>query len=1030
MKVSKVMLIKVVVFAAIAGLMTVALGIKLANSRLFADTYELEAEFDDATGILNNDAVKLAGVDVGRVQGAEIEDGKAIVTFNIDKDVQLPKDSRVSIRWRNVLGQRFVYVYPGDDEEVYEEGDRIPVSQTDDVNDIGTFINRVGPVLKAIDPEEANAFLDAMNTALEGNEQDVRQLLDDGAKLAETLSEEDIEIKGLIRSSSKIMGAFASQDEALGGIFDNLDGVGTMLRRRINDVNTLVTEFAAVQRQLNRLVTENGDNIDASIASLDTVAGVLAKNKRNLARTLHTMPLGVASYFQTSSWGEYFNVRLIALTVQDTSSNILVEQRELDNQHGDEGGEPDTGNGGDGGDDDDDDGGAQTRRDPNATSEGIEAVLRYALDGGGVVSIFNRQKGRTSFLERNQLIIGIIAGLIVIGGSSFSLLLSSGVFNKTYKVTAYFEDAAGIKAGDDVKVAGLDAGKVGAIEIRDGVVAVELKVSESVELSSDSTAEITIETLLGRKSVTLYDGSGEALLADGDEILIDDTVTPVDLIDIADQSVRLLEESDADSLETFMSEVSKITNGKREQITTLINGLGDTLAAVDERKVELASLIDSLRIVSTTFAERDDTLVSLIDNFDVVLANLAERTQELVILLENTDSASHEVASLVSRDRSRLDSAIDGLSTALRVLDKHQLDLAGTVSYLEKAVRGYSSVGYSQGVPNRWANIFVQSLGPVGVDAALGPCGALDQALDELLGPDPRDCDEREDYESQQGEDPPPDQKAPDREPTTDDGTEAPAEEEPGLGGDIGDLLDSITGNVGLGDALEGRPVMTKRILGLLVALALVASGCSVFGGSDDDQRVIKARFSRAVQVFPGNSVRVLGVTIGRVTDVQNVEGAAEVTLRIDDPTIKLPADVEATIVPVSLLGERYIQLFPAYDGGAEFTADLIDLGRTSVPAEQDELLRGLQDYFGALDPDKVSAFVTDAATILEANGAGLNRLIEEGSSVIGTLSDKRDSLAGLIRQLNRLTVTLSTRQDAIGRVIKLVQHRGTRSYG
>ena len=324
MKVSKVMLIKVLVFAAIAGLMTVALGVKLANSRLFADTYELQAEFDDATGILLNDAVKLAGVDVGRVQGAEIEDGKAIITFNLDKEVELPKDSTVAIRWRNVLGQRFLYVYPGDDDEVWEEGDRIPVAQTEDVNDIGRFLNRVGPVLKAIDPDDANAFLDAINTALEGNEQDVRQLLDDGAKLAETLSNEDIEIKGLIRSSSRIMGAFASQEEALGGIFDNLDGVGSMLRRRITDVNTLVTDFAAVQRQLNELVTENRSNIDASIASLDSVANTLARNRKNLAKTLHTMPLGVAGYFQTSSWGEYFNVRLIALTVQDTASNFLV----------------------------------------------------------------------------------------------------------------------------------------------------------------------------------------------------------------------------------------------------------------------------------------------------------------------------------------------------------------------------------------------------------------------------------------------------------------------------------------------------------------------------------------------------------------------------------------------------------------------------------------------------------------------------------------------------------------------------------
>jgi phospholipid/cholesterol/gamma-HCH transport system substrate-binding protein len=210
---------------------------------------------------------------------------------------------------------------------------------------------------------------------------------------------------------------------------------------------------------------------------------------------------------------------------------------------------------------------------------------------------------------------------------------------------------------------------------------------------------------------------------------------------------------------------------------------------------------------------------------------------------------------------------------------------------------------------------------------------------------------------------------------------------------------------------------MPKRLAGLALSLALVASGCSV-GASNSSKRQITGHFSRAIQVFPGNSVRVLGVTVGRVTEVRNVEGAAEVVMRIDDPDIKLPADVQATLVPVSLLGERYVQLFPAYNGGAEFTGDHIALDRTSVPAEQDELLRGLQDYFGALDPDKVTEFVTNAATILEGNGESINRLIDRGSDVFVNLANKRDSLAGLIQELDTLVSTLSTRQEGIARLI------------
>jgi hypothetical protein len=45
-------------------------------------------------------------------------------------------------------------------------------------------------------------------------------------------------------------------------------------------------------------------------------------------------------------------------------------------------------------------------------------------------------------------------------------------------------------------------------------------------------------------------------------------------------------------------------------------------------------------------------------------------------------------------------------------------------------------VGYSRGTENQWANIFVQSLGPLGIDVLLGKCGAIDQLFDQLLGGD------------------------------------------------------------------------------------------------------------------------------------------------------------------------------------------------------------------------------------------------------------------------------------------------------
>jgi phospholipid/cholesterol/gamma-HCH transport system substrate-binding protein len=326
-------LVKVLVFLVISAIFTGALLVKIGNMRLFAHTYSLEAEFADATGIFRGDAVKLAGVDVGRVDSAHIEDGRAIVKFNLDDDIKLTKDSVVSIRWRNVLGQRFLYVNPGSAEgAALNDGDRVPLSQTQTAGDIGEFLNHLGPVLRAIDPDKANAFLDAVNTALAGNEANIQSLVTDGATLATQLAQMDDQIRSLLTSSNTILSTVASQDQALGSIVDNLDLVAARLNDMTSDINSLLVNFSDVQEQLNRLLVENRTNIDVSLRSLRTVARTLAANKKQLETTLCTLPIGLSNYFQTTSWGEWFNVRITQIILKDSSGNTIFTAAELDEQ--------------------------------------------------------------------------------------------------------------------------------------------------------------------------------------------------------------------------------------------------------------------------------------------------------------------------------------------------------------------------------------------------------------------------------------------------------------------------------------------------------------------------------------------------------------------------------------------------------------------------------------------------------------------------------------------------------------------------
>ncbi len=322
-------LVRVLAFVAVSAVFTAWLAVKIGNLQLFAHDYTLQAEFSNAAGVFKGDSVKLAGVDVGRVSGAKIDNGHAVVTFNVDDSVKLTRDTTVAIRWRNVLGQRYVYLYPGTGHGApLEDGDTIPLSHTENAGDLDQFLNELGPILRAIDPAKANAFVDAVNTALAGNEPEVRSLIANGAVLAERLSSMDSQIQQLVGSSDQVISMYAHQNKQVAAIIDNLNHLGGRLSGMTGDIDSLIVNFADVQQQLDRLLKENAGNIDQDLADLNVITSVLAHNKGQLATTLCSLPAGVAPYFETTSWGEWFNVRIVEFMFKDNNGNVIASAAE------------------------------------------------------------------------------------------------------------------------------------------------------------------------------------------------------------------------------------------------------------------------------------------------------------------------------------------------------------------------------------------------------------------------------------------------------------------------------------------------------------------------------------------------------------------------------------------------------------------------------------------------------------------------------------------------------------------------------
>ncbi|HUQ38646.1 MAG TPA: MCE family protein [Acidimicrobiales bacterium] len=297
--------IKLVAFVAVCLAFTGWLATTIGNITPFQDTYALSATFDDVTGLLPNDNVKVAGVVVGKVRRVELVKGRARVTFAVRDEVTLPTDTQASIRWRNLLGQRYVYLYPGTAAARLASGDHI--SRTRAVVDLGELFNRLGPIVKVIDPKEVNAFLQSVTAALDGNEGALRTAIDDLARLSGALGSRDAAIGRLIENFDTVAGTITRRDAQIRSVLDDLLALATTF----ND-NTTVLEQAAVELtdfsdDLGRLLADNRGEIDRTVDNLTILVKVIQGKLGSIDSTVGGLDEAATKLFAVSRNGEWLN---------------------------------------------------------------------------------------------------------------------------------------------------------------------------------------------------------------------------------------------------------------------------------------------------------------------------------------------------------------------------------------------------------------------------------------------------------------------------------------------------------------------------------------------------------------------------------------------------------------------------------------------------------------------------------------------------------------------------------------------------
>lgn len=254
----RVTLVKFAVFATVSAVLFALLWTTMTNS-VPGDKETWTARFTAVAGLRAGDDVRVAGVKVGRVEKIEVVDNdQALVTFTLLEDQHVYEKTHVSLRYQNLLGQRYLALTAAKDRgKRLAAGSEIPASMTDAGFDLTALLNGFEPLFNVIEPAEVNKL---------------------AANLIAVLQGESGTVESLLRQTAKATTYLASKDEVFTEVLSNLTPV-------LRNLDSHSGEFDGAVRQLKKLVTGLAKQKATFASSIDNIGGLLESTSGLLNRT-------------------------------------------------------------------------------------------------------------------------------------------------------------------------------------------------------------------------------------------------------------------------------------------------------------------------------------------------------------------------------------------------------------------------------------------------------------------------------------------------------------------------------------------------------------------------------------------------------------------------------------------------------------------------------------------------------------------------------------------------------------------------
>ena len=342
------------IFAVITVALTYVLAVTITNGSV-GSTQTYRAAFTDTTGLLAGDDVRVAGVRAGQIKSvklvlptskdaADCRPAKptttsypttcSLVTFGLDKSIPLAADAVAALKYRNLVGQRYVDIEetPGA-VHVLAKNALLPIDQTQPALDLTVLFDGFKPLFQGLDPEATNKISYEIVAALQGEGGTLESLLADTGQLSTTIAAQDAAIGSLITNLSGVLGTVDQRDDELTNLISQLQRLTTGLAgdrdaiaSSLSNVNLLATSTTQLLSSIRPYLPTDLNELSGVANTLATtmVTGADGKKQNQLDQFLNNFPSKITTITRTATYGGYFNFYLCQANVTLGSSTVHV----------------------------------------------------------------------------------------------------------------------------------------------------------------------------------------------------------------------------------------------------------------------------------------------------------------------------------------------------------------------------------------------------------------------------------------------------------------------------------------------------------------------------------------------------------------------------------------------------------------------------------------------------------------------------------------------------------------------------------